>query len=198
MKEKDARYSAQEGGKPRGKESGQDDLAEDINTDENVAGTLGLDSRVSDGDEVEKLKDELQAQKEKYLRLIAEFDNFRKRSARERLELETTAGRSIIVSLLDVLDDCDRAEKQLQNSQDINELKGGVQLVFNKLRAVLQSKGLRAMETLHRDFDVEKHEAITEIPAPSEALRGKVIDEVTKGYLLGDKIIRFAKVIVGK
>jgi molecular chaperone GrpE len=198
MKEKDARYSAQEGAKPRGKEAGQDDLAVDINTDENISGTMGLDSRVTDGDEVEKLKEELQAQKEKYLRLFAEFDNFRKRSAKERLDLETSAGRSIIVSLLDVLDDCDRAEKQLQNSQDINEIKAGVQLVFNKLRTVMQSRGLRAMETLHQDFDVEKHEAINEIPAPTEALKGKVIDEVTKGYYLGDKIIRFAKVIVGK
>lgn len=104
----------------------------------------------------------------------------------------------MIVSLLEVMDDCDRAEKQLQDSEDIAVQKEGIQLVFNKLRTTLLNRGLKAMESIHADFDVEKHEAITEIPAPTAALKGKVIDEVTKGYLLNDKIIRFAKVVVGK
>jgi molecular chaperone GrpE len=103
----------------------------------------------------------------------------------------------VIVSLLDVLDDCDRAEKQLQNSDD-TVLKEGIQLVFNKLRTTLQHKGVKPMDSINTDFDVEKHEAITEIPAPTEALKGKVIDEVVKGYYLNDKLIRFAKVVVGK
>jgi len=181
----------------KGNENGREQIL-DINTDENMAGTTHLNNRVEDEDELEKLREELQAQKDKYLRLFAEFDNFRKRTERERLELIRTAGKDIITSLLDVLDDCDRAEKQLEKTKDIDEIKEGVQLVFNKIRSVLQSKGLRPMESINTDFDVEKHEAISEIPAPTRDLKGKVIDEVTKGYYLNDKIIRFAKVIVGK
>ena len=169
----------------------------DINTDENVAGTNLLHGESLD-DMQEKLSAELQEQKDKYLRLFAEFDNYKRRTARERLELIQTAGKEIIVSLLDTLDDCDRAEKQLQQSADTDGTREGVLLVFNKLRAVLQSKGLRPMISIHTDFDVEKHEAISEIPAPSSKLAGKVIDEVTRGYYLNDKLIRFAKVIVGK
>jgi len=174
------------------------DAMEDMNTDENLAGTTHLNDRMSGDDELEKLKEEVQAQKDKYLRLFAEFDNFRKRSAREALELRQTAGKEVIISLLDVLDDCDRAEKQLQTAGNIDQVKEGIQLVFSKLRSVLQGKGLKAMVSVHTDFDVEKHEAITEIPAQDPSLKGKVIDEVQKGYYLNDKIIRFAKVVVGK
>ncbi|MBN8851830.1 MAG: nucleotide exchange factor GrpE [Sphingobacteriales bacterium 50-39] len=171
---------------------------EDMNTDENVAGTTHLNDSVGLEDEVEKLKQEVQDQKDKYLRLFAEFDNFRKRSARENLEIRQTAGKEVITSLLDVLDDCERAEKQLQSAENIDQIKEGVQLVFNKLRATLQAKGLKPMKSIHTDFDVEKHEAITEIPVQDSTLKGKVIDEVQKGYYLNDKIIRFAKVVVGK
>ncbi len=170
----------------------------EMNTDENAAGTSHLNEPVAEENALEKLETELQEQKDKYLRLMAEFDNFRRRTAKERLELMQTAGKEVIVSLLDVLDDCDRAEKQLQNSDDIALQKEGIQLVFNKLRSTLQGKGVKAMETIHTDFDVEKHEAITEIPAPSSDLQGKVMDEVVKGYYLNDKLIRFAKVVVGK
>jgi molecular chaperone GrpE len=104
----------------------------------------------------------------------------------------------VIISLLDVLDDMDRAEKQLQNAQNIDQIKEGVQLVFAKLRSTLQNKGVKAMQSIHTDFDVEKHEAITEIPAPNPGLQGKVLDDVQKGYYLNDKLIRFAKVVVGK
>ena len=169
----------------------------DINTDENVAGTHHLNQDLEEDDLLEKANAELQEQKDKYLRLMAEFDNYKRRSARERIELSQTAGKEIIISLLDVLDDCDRAEKQLQQENNTKDLSG-VLLVFNKLRNLLQSRGLKAMESLHTEFDVEKQEAISEVPAPSPDLRGKVIAEVMKGYYLNDKIIRFAKVIVGK
>ena len=169
----------------------------DINTDENVAGTHHLNQVLEEDDLLEKANAELQEQKDKYLRLMAEFDNYKRRSARERVELSQTAGKEIIISLLDVLDDCDRAEKQLQQENNTKDLSG-VLLVFSKLRNLLQCRGLRAMESLHTEFDVEKHEAISEVPAPSPELRGKVIAEVMKGYYLNDKIIRFAKVIVGK
>ena len=130
--------------------------------------------------------------------MFADFDNYKRRTAKERIDLIQTAGKEIITSLLDVLDDCDRADKQLQNSTDLDQIKTGVQLVFNKLRSTVQAKGLKAMESINTDFDVEKHEAITEIPAPTENLKDKVLDEVQKGYYLNDKIIRFAKVVVGK
>jgi molecular chaperone GrpE len=147
---------------------------------------------------VEKLQAELIEQKDKYVRLFAEFDNFKRRNAKERIELIQTAGKEVITSLLDVLDDCDRAEKQIHSSEDLQQIREGIQLVFGKLRNTMQTRGLKPMESIETDFDVEKHEAITEIPAPNPALVGKVVDEVQKGYYLNDKIIRFAKVVVGK
>jgi len=147
---------------------------------------------------VEKLQAELIEQKDKYIRLFAEFDNFKRRNAKERIELIQTAGKEVITSLLDVLDDCDRAEKQIQSSEDLQQIREGIQLVFGKLRNTMQVRGLKPMESIETDFDVEKHEAITEIPAPNPALVDKVVDEVQKGYYLNDKIIRFAKVVVGK
>jgi len=149
-------------------------------------------------DEVAKLKTELEEQKDKYLRLVAEFENYKRRSSKERIELIQTAGKEVISSLLQVLDDCDRAEKQMQETNDPDQVKEGVMLVFNKLRKTLQAQGLRAMESLNTDFDVEKHEAITEIPVEDKKLKGKVVDEIEKGYYLNDKLIRFAKVVVGK
>jgi molecular chaperone GrpE len=148
--------------------------------------------------ELDQLKADLADQKDKYLRLMAEFENFRRRTAKERLDLIQTAGKDVIVSMLEVMDDCDRAEKQLNSADDISVQKEGVQLVFNKVRTTLQSKGVTAMESLHKNFNVELHEAITEIPVTDNKQKGKVVDEITKGYFLNDKIIRFAKVVVGK
>lgn len=167
-----------------------------INADADVPGNTHLSNPWAE-DTMEKLQAELQEQKDKYLRLFAEFDNFKRRNAKEKLEMIQTAGKDVISSLLEVLDDCERAEKQLEESDDIINNKKGVQLVFNKLRNTLQAKGLKAMETVNTAFDVEKHEAITEIEVP-EKQKGKVVDEVEKGYYLNDKIIRFAKVVVGK
>jgi molecular chaperone GrpE len=169
----------------------------DINTDDNVSGTNHLSNPIEES-ETDKLQAELDEQKDKYLRLAAEFDNFKRRNAKERIELMQTAGKDVIISLLDVLDDCDRAQKQLETTDDIAQQKEGVMLVFNKLRTNLQSKGVKTMETVNQEFNSDLHEAITEIPAPNEELKGKVIDEVMKGYYLNDKIIRHAKVVVGK
>ena len=148
--------------------------------------------------ELDQLKADLADQKDKYLRLMAEFENFRRRTAKERLDLIQTAGKDVIVSMLEVMDDCDRAEKQLNSADDIALQREGIQLVFNKVRSTLQARGLTAMESVDKDFNVELHEAITEIPVTDNAKKGKVVDEVTKGYFLNDKIIRFAKVVVGK
>ena len=170
----------------------------DLNTDENMAGTFHLNEDVEDENALEKLKAELEEQKDKYLRLYAEFDNFKRRSAKERVEYTQMASKDVITSLLQVLDDCDRAEKQIKNTDDITSIKEGVQLVFSKLRSSLQSRGLKPMESIGQPFNPDLHEAITEIPAPTPKLQGVVLDEIEKGYYLNDKIIRFAKVVVGK
>src|SRR6201996_5263195 len=125
---------------------------DDLNTDENIAGATRLDISGRE-EEVERLKEELQEQKDKSLRLFAEFDNFRKRSARENLDLRQTAGKEVIISLLDVLDDCDRADKQLQTATNIDQVKEGIQLVFSKLRSTLQSRGLKAMTSINDEFN---------------------------------------------
>ncbi len=170
---------------------------EDINSDSDIPGNTHLSNPEDDG-AIEKIQAELEEQKDKYIRLFAEFDNYKRRNAKERVELVQTAGKEVITSLLDVLDDSERAEKQLQTSDDLEEIKKGISLVFSKLRNTLQNKGLKPMESINTNFDVEKHEAITEIPAPTQNLKDKVVDEVQKGYYLNDKIIRFAKVVVGK
>jgi molecular chaperone GrpE len=170
----------------------------DINSDADIPGNTHLTNPYTENEaELEKLTAEVQEQKDKYLRLFAEFDNYKRRTAKERIELMQTAGKDVVTALLEVMDDCDRAEKQMQTSEDINQIKQGNTLVFNKLRNVLQQRGLTAMKSIDTPFDVEKHEAITEVPA-GEKMVGKVVDEVEKGYYLNDKLIRFAKVVVGK
>jgi len=144
----------------------------------------------------EKLKAELKEANDKYLRLYAEFDNFRRRTTKERVELLQTAGKEVIVSMLPVLDDFDRALKAMETATDVIPVKEGVALVQNKLKHILTAKGLKEMNTKGEPFDADVHEAITNIPAGDE-LKGKVVDELEKGYLLNDKVIRFAKVVVG-
>ncbi len=149
-------------------------------------------------DEKEELRIEIAEQKDKFIRLYAEFDNFKRRNAKERNELIQTAGKEVVQSLLEVMDDCDRAEKQLQQSEDLAQIRQGVGLVFAKLRNTLQSRGLKEMKSIGEEFNPDFHEAITEIPVADESMKGKVVDQVEKGYTLNDKIIRFSKVVVGK
>jgi molecular chaperone GrpE len=144
----------------------------------------------------DKLKDELAQANDKYLRLFAEFDNFRRRTSKERVELLQTAGKEVIASLLPVLDDFDRALKAMETATDVTPVKEGVALVQNKLNHILTSKGLKPMEAKGQPFDGDLHEGITSIPAGDD-LKGKVVDELEKGYYLNDKVIRFAKVVVG-
>jgi molecular chaperone GrpE len=174
------------------------DPAIDSNSDESLAGTTDLNSTADQDSELEKLKAELAEANDKYLRKVAEFENYKRRNAKERIELIQTAGREVITDMLDVLDDCDRAQKQIETSDDVAAIREGVLLVFNKFRNILQSRGLKPMETINKEFDTDLHEAISEIPAPGPELKGKVVDEVMKGYYLNDKIIRHAKVVVGK
>jgi molecular chaperone GrpE len=169
----------------------------DINTDENIAGTQNLNEPVAEEGEIEKLKTQIDELNDKYLRHVAEFENFKRRNAKERMELIQTAGKDVIVDLLDVLDDSERAQKSMEEATDLAQIKEGVQLVFNKLRSSLQSKGLKPMETKGVAFNADLHEAITEIEAGPD-MQGKIVDEVKKGYYLNDKIIRYAKVVVGR
>lgn len=145
----------------------------------------------------EQLKLDNAALNDKYLRLFAEFDNYKRRTQKERVELLQTAGKDVIVSMLPVLDDFDRANKAAENATDINSIREGVQLVHAKLKGILNQKGLKEMESISTVFDTDLHEAITKIPAPADDQKGKVIDELEKGYTLNDKVIRFAKVVVG-
>jgi molecular chaperone GrpE len=170
----------------------------DVNAEENPNETTQLTAPFEANAELEQLKAELAEAKDKYLRKVAEFENFKRRNAKERIELIQTAGKEVIIDMLDVLDDCDRAQKQIEASKDAMDIREGVLLVFNKLRNILQARGLKAMETINKEFDPDLHEAITEITAPTPELKGKVVDEVMKGYYLNDKIIRHAKVVVGK
>lgn len=178
--------------------SNKDNFEEEFNpnADENISGTEKLNDPIEDS-ELETLENELNDSKDKYLRLAAEFDNYRRRTAKEKVELIQTAGKDVITDLLEVLDDMDRASKALETSEN-EGLKEGTLLVFNKLRNILQSKGLKEMNATGTEFDPELHDAITEIPAPTPDLAGKVVDEITKGYYLNDRIIRHAKVVVGK
>lgn len=172
----------------------------EFNAEENISETSHMTNalEVEPEEELIKKDQQLNEMRDKYLRLQAEFDNFRKRTAKERLELLQTAGKEVIISLLDVLDDSERAAKQLSTANDITSLKDGVNLVFNKLKTTMQAKGLKPMESLHTTFDPDLHDAITEIPAPTPDLQGKVVDVLQEGYYLNDKLIRHAKVIVGK
>ena len=144
------------------------------------------------------LKEDLQNEKEKYLRLFAEFENFKKRTSRERIELFKTANKEVMSALIPIMDDYDRAKSQINNENSTDEIKG-LLLIFNKMNETLKINGLNEVEISVGDiFDSEIHEAITQIPAQDESQKGKVMDVLEKGYQLGEKIIRFPKVVVGK
>ena len=156
------------------------------------------DTSIEELNELDALKKEIEEQKEKFIRLYADFDNFKRRNAKERVELIQTAGKEVIQSMLEVLDDCERAEKQMNQSTDLKQIREGIGLVFSKFRNILQSRGLKEMKSIGETFNPDFHEAITEISVQDENMKGKIVDEVEKGYTLNDKIIRFSKVVIGK
>lgn len=156
------------------------------------------DEPKEEGDTQEDLTAQVEKEKDKFLRLFAEFENYKKRTSKERIELFKTAGQEVLQSMIPVLDDFDRALKEIEKSEDEN-LVTGVQLIHNKLKETLNSKGLSEMTVEKGDtFNADTHEAITQIPAPSDDLKGKIVDVIEKGYQLGDKIIRFPKVVTGQ
>ena len=179
-------------------ENKEKDLQDEL-LNENETATAGAEGIPSAEDlsEEDKLREELAKEKDKFLRLFAEFENYKKRTSKERLELFRTANQEVLQAMLPVLDDFDRAMLQISKSEDEVLLKG-VELIHNKLKDTLTSKGLEQVELKAGDaFDADFAEAITQIPAPSDDLKGKIVDVVEKGYKLGDKIIRFPKVVIG-
>ncbi len=185
-------------------ETGPEDHSEVVDNQENMPNMeglldkLGFHKKDKHKKELKELKDKLAESNDAYLRLAAEFDNYKKRSAKERIEWTKLAGQEIMSALLPVLDDFGRAMKQMETSTNPEALQKGVELIYQKMNHILEQRGLREMESVGKEFNVEHHEAITEVPAPTDELKGKVLDEVEKGYFLNDKIIRFAKVVVGK
>lgn len=149
--------------------------------------------------EIERKDLEIKSLNDKYLRLYSEFDNYKRRTQKEKLDLYKTAGEDIFINLLPVMDDFERALKSMEETKDYDSLKSGVYLIYNKLLGVLKSNGATPMEsTVGKEFDSDFQDAITQIPAPEDKLKGKVVDEIEKGYTLNDKVIRYAKVVVGK
>ena len=176
----------------------QEEHTPDLNVDDNVAGSTHLNDEMTSEDELSRMHAEVASWKDKYARLMAEFENYKKRSFREKMDVIQTGSKDVMMSMLDVLDDTLRAEKQMETATNVEAVREGMLLVFNKLKQVLQQKGLKPFDSIGHEFDVEKHEAVTEIPAPTPELAGKVVDELHKGYYLNDKLIRHAKVVIGK
>ncbi|TSD66190.1 nucleotide exchange factor GrpE [Inquilinus sp. KBS0705] len=166
-----------------------------VDGQETATQTDNVEEEITSPEEV--FKQELSLANDKYLRLYAEFDNFRRRTIKEREEARKTEGKDVIVALLPVLDDFERALKAMETATDVAPVKQGIELIQTKLKNALAQKGLKEMVSIGTPFDADLHEAITNIPAPTDDLKGKVIDEMEKGYELNEKVIRFAKVIVG-
>ena len=184
------------------KKNKKEDIEEEVLTNEEPTS----ENEESDVKEEEKeeikpktIEEELGEMKDKYLRLYSEFENFRRRTAKERLDLIATSTESLMLSLLPVLDDYDRASVQMEKAEDVKALKEGFDLIQTKFKQILTSKGLKEMESsVGKVFDAEVQEAITQAPAPNNKMKGKIMDEIEKGYQINDKIIRFPKVVIGQ
>lgn len=166
---------------------------EELNTEE----TVSEKEQEVEKSPLEELQESYNQINDKYLRLYSDFENFRKRTSKERIDLIMNGGADIFKLLLPVIDDFERARTNMETAEDVPSVKEGVELIYHKLIKELESKGLKPMEAKGQVFDSELHEAITQIPAPSDDMKGKVVDEVEKGYYLNDKVIRYAKVVVG-
>lgn len=169
----------------------------DTSDNQNIAGTK-KSKKSGSQKKVKELEDKLEDLNDKYLRLYSEFDNYRKRTTKERIELQLSASKEVILEILAVVDDLERAIQSFEDHNLSKEAKQGIELIYNKLMNILKQKGLEEIEVKEKEFDTDSMEAITNIPAPSEELKGKVVDVIQKGYLLNGKILRFAKVVVGQ
>lgn len=177
----------------------QPETGNDANpTDNEAQASKEETNETTDEEKIEQLEEQLAEMKDKYLRQVAEFDNYRKRTLKEKTELILNGGEKVLTALLPVLDDLDRASENLQKSDDVEALRKGVELISQKLLGVLHSQGLKEIDTAGKDFNTDYHEAIAMVPAQSDDQKGKVVDCVQKGYMLNDKVIRHAKVAIGQ
>jgi molecular chaperone GrpE len=175
--------------------------AEEPQLEDNITATAEaeIEGQKEEKSAEEQLQDQLVAEKDKFMRLFAEFENYKKRTTKERIELFKTASQGVMVAMLPVLDDFERALMHIEEDKEAEELRKGVLLIYNKLINTLEQKGLSKIEVNQGDvFNADDHEAVTQIPAPSDDLKGKIIDVVERGYKLGDKVIRFPKVVIGQ
>lgn len=172
--------------------------AEDQPQNEQAEGAAPLTQEEEFAQELEKAQETIEEQKDKYLRLSAEFDNYRKRTIKEKAELILNGGEKSLSSILPVVDDFERAIKTMETATDVNAVKEGVELIYNKFLAVLAQNGVKVIETKDQPLDTDYHEAIAVIPAPSKEQKGKILDCVQTGYTLNDKVLRHAKVVVGE
>lgn len=179
-------------------ESTQETVEEQLQNKENAEENAPLTEEEKLAQELEEAREQLADEKDKYLRLSAEFDNYRKRTIKEKAELILNGGEKSISSILPVLDDLERAVKTMETAQDVAAVKEGVELIYNKFLSVLGQNGVKVIETKDKPLDTDYHEAIAVIPAPTEEQKGKILDCVQTGYTLNDKVIRHAKVVVGE
>lgn len=143
-------------------------------------------------------QEEIEELNDKYLRLAAEYDNYRRRTLKEKMELAKSAGEDILINILPVMDDFERGLASIDKAKEVDAIKEGVLLIYNKFKEFLKQRGVKEIEAKEKEFDTDLHEAVTKIPAPSEELKGKVVDVIEKGYLLNEKVIRYAKVVIGE
>ena len=176
-------------------------VVDDVNStpaEDQTAEEVVAEGAVEAEDEVAKLKEEVANEKKEYLFLMAEFDNFRKRTLKEKSELIRNAGESAFKGLLPIVDDFERALKATEDSEDASSVREGMELIYKKLKKYMEQNGVKEMDPEEKDFDADRHEAISAVPVPDENLKGKILDTVEKGYTINDKVLRHAKVVVGQ
>jgi len=177
------------------KKTKKDVIEEQVDTNENAANQEANETISAE----EQLQEELRTEKDKFLRLFAEFENYKKRTTKERIDLFKTAGQDVMLSMLPILDDFERALNHIEEDKEAEDLRKGVLLIYQKLLSTLEQKGLSVIKVAQGDtFNADNHEAVTQIAAPTKDLKGKIIDVLEKGYKLGDKVIRFPKVVIGQ
>jgi molecular chaperone GrpE len=191
-KEKTQDQTVKEGGKAEKPAAGKSSKTASPKTKAEKSG-----KKPDDSAKLKEMQKELQEQKDKYLRLSADFDNFRKRTMKEKIDMSKQAGEEIYVKILPVIDDLERAMKSIDEAKEMDAVKEGMLLIYNKFKEYLNQQGVREIEAMHQEFDTDVHEAVTQIPSEDKKLKGKVVDIIEKGYYLNDKVIRYSKVVIG-
>lgn len=194
--QKNKEQAKKQSSKSKKTEKGKKDIEEKA-TKEQEAKTEANDTKDHSKEE-KSYKEKYEEVNDKYLRLAAEYDNYRKRTLKERMDLTKTAGEDILVNILPVMDDFERALGSIDQAKEIEAVKEGIHLIYTKFKEFLKQRGIKEIDAIEKEFDTDLHEAVTKIPAPDEKLKGKVVDVIEKGYYLHEKVIRFSKVVIGE